>query len=349
MRHVFRVLLPLVVIIIFVNFYLINPDTIDSADNYPIWMKDSSGNQTEQTSGLFFVGENEGKKIFLSCDDIGKINRLSIDENTNPPDLIISDIHFSNEVNLLFQKFKKKDMEDIFYDKNNNKIYLSIEGHEYSSLDPQIYKQKEGIYEITFNKNIFTFDTLLTIKRLQLPQEIYAHTFDNIGFEGFTATDNNFFIGLENFQLKNDDFSDSTILYILNRRTNELKQIGTRHLGISTICGLYAKDDYNLYGIDRNRRSMFYINFNEDFTINKYVVKEINLSIPQHKDINQILGIAPESITFDNHENIYVSVDPWKDLYKPDLASKKRLSEGELFNFHKKIPIMYKFKNNLKD
>jgi len=347
MRHALRVLFPLVAIIIFIKFYFGSSDEIKPIDNYPIWMKDSSGKRTIQTSGLFYVGMNEGKKIFISCDDIGKINRLSVDENINPPNIQITEISFSGQVNTLFQKFKKRDMEDIYYDSINNKILLSIEGHEYSSYDPEIYRNKEGIYEITFNKDILTFDTLITIRRMKLPQNVYAHTFENISFEGFSATKNYFFLGLENLQPKGDGFSDSTILYILNRKTNELKSITTGELEISTICGLYSVDDHNIYGIDRNRKNMFYIKFNPDFTVEKSVVKKMDLSVPMHPDMNNIIGIAPESITFDNEGNIYVATDPWKDIYKPDIEERKRLSTEELENFYTFIPMMYKFKNQL--
>ncbi|MEO6695350.1 MAG: hypothetical protein ABIY50_12045 [Ignavibacteria bacterium] len=348
MRHVIRVFFPLIAIIVFIKFYFVSSDDIKPIDNYPIWMKDSSGKRTDQTSGLFYVGMNLGKKIFISCDDIGKINRLSVDEKVNPPVIEITEIFFSEQLNILFQKFKKRDMEDIFYDSLNNKILLSIEGHEYSSYDPEIYRQKEGIYEITFNKDILTFDSLLTIKRLKLPKEVYAHTFDNISFEGFSATENYFFLGLENFQVKGTEFSDSTILYILNRKTNELKTIGTKELQISTICGLYSVDDNNLYGIDRNRKNMFYIKFNDDFTVERSVVKKMDLSVPLHPDMNDIIGIAPEAITFDDEGNIYVATDPWKDIYKPDISEKKRMSAEELKNFYTFIPMLYKFKNQLK-
>ena len=345
MKHIVRVFLPLIAIAVFVNLYFAHPDGIQPIDNYPIWMKDSAGNHTNQTSGLFYVGSSDGKKIFIDADDIGKINRLTIDESINPPRLDIKEIAFSEEVQLLFSKFKKKDMEEIFYDETNNKILLALEGHEYSSLDPEIYRKKEGIYEITFNNDILTFDSILTIKRLTLPQGVYAHTFDNIGFEGFSATDNYFFLGLENYQIDGNAFTDSTILYILNRNTNDLKAIGTHDLKISSICGLYAADDYNLYGIDRNRRNMFYIKFNEDFSISKCEIKEMSLTIPLHNDIDRIIGIAPESITFDNEGNIYVAIDPWLNFYKPDIADKKKLSDDELKNFYDGVPILYKFRN----
>lgn len=348
MRNLLRLILPLVAIIIFVDLYFANQKGIQPVDNYPIWMKDSLGNQTNQTSGIYYIGEKDGMKIFISCDDIGKINRLTIDERINPPQLTISEIIFSEEVHSLLKKFKKSDMEDIFYDKNSNKIYISVEGHEYNPEYPEMYKQKEGIYESTFNKDILTFDTLLTIKKMTFPEELYSHTWDNIGFEGFTATENYFFLGLENYQAKETVFSDSTLIYILNRKTGELKWIGTRDLKISTISGLYATDDFNLYGIDRNRKSMFYIKFNPDFTVNKSETKEMNLHIPRHSDIKNVIGIAPESITFDNEGKIYVALDPWKDFYKPDLADKRKLSPAEMENFNKVIPILYKFNDDLK-
>lgn len=348
MRNLLRLILPLVAIIIFVDLYFANQKGIQPIDNYPIWMKDSLNNQTNQTSGIFYVGEKDGLKIFISCDDIGKINRLSVNEKMNPPQLTISEIVFSEEVHSLLKKFKKSDMEEIFYDKNNNKIYISLEGHEYNPEYPEMYKQKEGIYESTFNKDILTFDTLLTIKKMTFPKELYSHTWDNIGFEGFTATENYFFLGLENFQAKETVFSDSTLIYILNRKTGELKSAGTRDLKISTISGLYAADDFNLYGIDRNRKSMFYIKFNADFSVNKSNTKEMDLYIPLHPDIKNVIGTAPESITFDNEGKIYVALDPWKDFYKPDLADKRKLSPVELENFNKVIPILYKFNDDLK-
>lgn len=348
MGHLIRVFLPLIAIIVFVNLYFAHPQGLQPVGNYPIWLIDSNGIHTDQTSGLFFAGMNDGKKIFIAADDIGKIRRLSIDESINPPQVTISEIIYSDSVMTLFKKFKKVDMEEISFDSINNKILLVIEGHEYSSYDPEIYRKKEGIYEITFNKDILTFDTLLTIKRLTLPKEIYAHTFDNISFEGFSQTPEYFFIGLENYQETGNQFSDSTILYILNRKTKELKTIGTKELKITTICGLYAADDFNLYGIDRNRRSMFYIKFNPDFTVDKCEIKEMDLSVPLHRDIDKILGIAPESITFDYKGNIYVAVDPWRDFYKPDLTDKKKLSSEELKYFYDGIPIMYKFKNEFK-
>lgn len=345
MKNVLRVFIPLITIIIFVNLYFVRTDSVNPVDNYPVWMKDSDSNRTDQTSGLFFTGEKDGRKMFISADDVGKINRISVDESKNPPEFKLTEINFSKEVNELLGKFKKRDMEDIYYDSLDNKIYLAIEGHEYSSNDPEIYKKKEGIYELTFNNDIFSFDTILTIKRLQLPEEIYKYTFDNVGFEGFSMTKDYFFLGLENCQTPDNQFTDSTMIYIVNRKTKEVKVIYTSKLNISTVCGLYSTDNFNLYGIDRNRRNVFHINFDEDFNVNDCSIKSLNLTIPMHKDINSILGTAPESITFDYNDNFYVSIDPWKEIYKPDITERKKLSQEELDNFYSFVPIMYKYQN----
>ncbi len=348
MRHLVRVFLPLIAIIIFVRFYFENPPGAQPIDNYPIWLRDSEDRQTQQTSGLFYLGTHNDKKNFISCDDIGKVNRLVIDESKNPPVPLIIPIEFSEEVKALFSKFKKTDMEEIAYDKVTNKLLLVIEGHEYSSNDPMIYRQKEGVYEVTFNNDIFTFDTLMSIKRLSLPEEVYSYTFDNIGFEGFAVTPGYFYLGLENFQKANEQFTDSTFLYVLKRGSNELKTISTRELGISSISGLYAPDDATLFGIDRNMRQMFRIDFDEEHNVVSTDKKTLDLSVPGHKDMANILGIAPESITMDEKGAFYVAIDPWLSFYKPDLAQRKLLSEETQFNFRKEVPIIYKFRNEFK-
>ncbi|MBV6480188.1 MAG: hypothetical protein HGGPFJEG_03040 [Ignavibacteria bacterium] len=348
MKHLLRIFIPLIAIFVFVNFYYHDTGLLKNSPGYPVWMKDVDGNKTDQTSGLNFTGVKNTKKIFISADDIGKINRITVDESVNPPTLFIEQIHYSENLKELFSKFKKTDIEEIIYDSTTKKIYISIEGHEYSSNDPEIYKKKEGIYEITFNKDIYTTDTLQTIKRLELPKEIYKYTFDNISFEGFSATRDYFFIGLENFQTPKNEFTDSTVIYIINRKTKELHQVNTRELKISSISGLFAKDNFNLYGIDRNRRNVFYIRFSQDFTPEKTEIMTLDLPVPNHPEMNKLLGTAPESITFDHDNNFYVAIDPWKDVYKPDITERKKLSKDELNNFNEFVPILYKFKNEFK-
>ena len=90
---------------------------------------------------------------------------------------------------------------------------------------------------------------------------------------------------------------------------------------------------------------MFHILFDNEFNIVSCKIKPLDLSTPGHPEINDVLGFAPESVTFDNDKNIYISIDPWKEIYKPDIAQRKKLSQEELDNFYSFVPIIYKFKN----
>jgi hypothetical protein len=345
MKSTLRLSIPFIAIVIFSFFYYSNNGVLDPIDNYPIWMKDSTGNKTDQTSGLFYVGEKNGKKIFITCDDVGAIHRLSIDESGSAPVIIIDSIHFSREAFDVIKDFRKKDFEEIVLDKKNNVIYLSLEGSEFDDNEPLKFKEVEGIYELKYNKDEFTFDTITSIKKLELPPAMFEHTFDNIAIEGMAVSENYFFFGLENYQVSEEQFTDSTILYIMNRQTNEIKKINTRDMRISTICGLFAVDDFTLYGIDRNLRRAFKIKFNKDHSVSNYKLKEMNLTIPGHRNINMILGTSIESITLDDEGNIYAAVDPWSRFYMPDNQDRKRLTEKEIENFKELLPILYKFKN----
>ena len=340
-----RVLAPLIIIIAFILFTILANGKVEPTDSYPLWIIDSSGNHTDQTSGIYYLGTHDAKKVFLTCDDIGKLNKLIIDESKTPPSIVIKEISLSNQVKKIFSNFRKRDFEGIAFDKKRNKIYLSVEGYAYDKKDPTTYKKYEGVYVLSCNRDALKFDSLLTIIKLKLPSTIFEYTQDNVGLEGIALTDNYLFLGLENCRNELQNFTDSTFLYIVDRKTNEVITISTKDLNISTICGLYAVNDFELYGIDRNSRSMFRVLFNLDFMVDDIAKKEIDLQIPNHKDINQILGIAPESITLDEQNNIYVTVDPWRDYYKPDSQDRKYLSEEELNYFKETIPIIYKFKN----
>jgi hypothetical protein len=320
-------------------------EKIEPIDDYPIWIIDSTGKHTEQTSGIYYLGKLDGKKVFLTCDDIGKLNKLLINENIIPPFIEIKEIGLSNEIRDVFSSFRKKDFEAISFDSKKNNICISVEGYAYNKKDPVAFKKQEGIYELNFNKDVIRFDSLVSIHKLEIPETVYEHTQDNIGIEGLAVTDNYYFLGLENCRTKTGSFTDSTFLYIINKETNGVITIPTKELNISSICGLYAKSDLELYGIDRNTRSMFRIKFNPDFTVDDIEIKEIDLQIPDHKDINQILGVAPESITLDEYNYIYVTVDPWRDYYKPDTQDKKKLNEKEKEYFKNTVPIIYKFEN----
>ena len=130
-----RVLTPLIIIIAFILVTILANGKVEPVDYYPLWIIDSSGKHTEQTSGIYYLGTHNEKKVFLTCDDIGRLNKLVIDENKIPPTIKIINISFSNQVEDVFSNFRKKDFEGIAFDKMRNKIYLSVEGYAYDKKD----------------------------------------------------------------------------------------------------------------------------------------------------------------------------------------------------------------------
>lgn len=343
-----RVFTPLALIIGIVAFTLLYDPVLDPIDNYPIWLKDESGKQTNQTSGLQYLGERGSKKIFLSCDDIGNIHRLVIDEKSEYPSVSIEDIYFSNEVNEFFKDYEKKDFEEIFLDRERKTILLAVEGSVYKAGATKTFKDVEGIFELTYNKDYLTFDSVLTISKPEMPELLFDHTMNNISFEGLGVTGNTLFLGLENLQVEEGVFSNSTILYVLQRGTRNFREISTAGKDIATICGLYADGNYDLYGIDRNMKKLFYIKFNPDYSIDKIETRDISLPIPGHDNIDNIIGISPEAITLDDEKNIYIAIDPWKDFYRPTPPDTKFLTAEELENFKSFTPLLYKYDNPFK-
>jgi hypothetical protein len=350
MNQLIKISTPLFLIIIYVIFTNYYDREIEPVHGYPIWMKSSSGQYSLQTSGLFFIGREGKKKLFLSANDNGRIDRISIDDSFSPPKFDTQVLHFQfSSTAYFFQHFAKIDFEDIVYDRVTNKILVSIEGDNgINDLQPPQYtnyKNTEGVYELSFNKTITDCDTLMNIRKLPMPENIFKFTNDNIAFEGMGITDNYYFLGLENATDTNSQSSDSTYLYIVERKTNNVKTITTKKLGIRSITGLCAQGDFKLYGIDREAKKIFCIFFESDFSIKKVMTKSFELPMPDHSDISMDKMTGVEAIALDDEGFIYTDIDPWSHLYKPNLTLKSFLSDEEKSNLVKLIPVFYKYKN----
>lgn len=344
-----RVLTPLLIIISLVVYSTYLTKTIDPVPGYPIWMQDSTGHFTNQTSGICLVSDSNNIKNFIVADDIGVIRRVIIDENVTPHTLQIDSIHLSDRAHLFLNNFRKKDFEEIVFRKADDKLLISIEGYIYDSNIVNDFKNYEGIFELKTNGPLATCDSIIGVKKVEgIPPEVFELSRINVAIEGMTKSPNYYFLGLENAMVSDIIFSDETYIYILDNDFKLLKKINTRNLGIMTISGLYAVNDYEIYGIDRNQKKMFYIRFNPDWSIDKHDIANLNLYVPGYPEINTIMGFSPESITFDNEGSIYVALDPWKEVYNPDVFDKKRLSAKDLEYFNNKVPVLYKFENPFK-
>ncbi|HRE39860.1 MAG TPA: hypothetical protein PLG90_00875 [Ignavibacteria bacterium] len=340
----FKFIFPLIIIGLLLLVPVITQDEIDPETGYPVWLFDSTGDIADQTSGLFFLSSQNKIKKFLICDDIGAISRIEVDENKNPPDVKIQKIIFSDTVSKFFKTFVKVDFEEVIYDYKTDRILISSEGNNNDVNTPFRYRKDEGIFSFTLNGDVETADSILNVEKVKADTNLFKFTRHNIAFEGFAESDNFYFLGLENYMAHQFVFSDSTEILVTDKNLNLIKRISTGGESIVTISGLYAISDKELIGIDRNLRRIFYLKFDNDWKIIENKSVTMNLNVPDYPHISDVVGIAPESLTMDNEQNIYVAIDPWKDNFMVDMVDREKLKDRDKKYFLNYTPILYKFK-----
>lgn len=305
------------------------------ADGYPGWLINNKY-QISQTSGITFIRENiDGSLEFLLADDVGKIHRLFIQDDTL---FIFSEIKFSKEVLNYFSDFPKLDFEEIFYDRFTGEVYLTIEGNERNHLS------YHGIYRLKFKDDNIFQDSVMSLEKLLFkPEDIfYNNLLPNIGYEGFTADENYFYLGLENEQISEGNFSEQTLLRIADKHSLKIiKEISTEKLNISTICGLYSDENFSLWGIDRNHKKVFKLLFDEYFNIVDLDIFEIETVIPRYNQFKYVGSL--ESITAVAEKFLFLVDDPWLKFFIPPTEILEKLDSGTVNNFNKYVPVIFKF------
>jgi len=308
---------------------------IHPAENYPRWLKNDLY-YTNQTSGMTFLREeDDGTKEFLLADDIGKIHRLFIQDDTL---FSFSELQFSDEVLNCFSDFPKLDFEEIFYDRFTGQVYLTIEGNGENHL---LY---HGIYRLKFKDDNIYQDSIIALDKLEFqPEEIfYNHLLPNIGYEGFTADENYFYFGLENEQTSEGIFSESTLIRIADKNSLTIvKDISTEKIDISTVCGLYSDKNYSLWGVDRNHRKVFKVIFDEYFNIVDLSFCDIKTVVPKYNHLEYVGSL--EAITIVSQKFLFLVDDPWHKFFIPQNEILEKLDEITVDNFNKYIPIIHKF------
>lgn len=299
---------------------------------YPRWLKDSKVTPA-QTSGITFLGNTGNADEYLLADDIGRIHRLFISSDTV---FSFRTLEFLPEADSFLAGFPKKDFEEIFYDKHTGKVYLSIEGN---GKNPNEYC---GIYEVIFSGGDIHGNQIETLKPLNIDKEgsIYRYVRQNIGFEGAAVDENHFYLGIETIS---DDLLTAvqTEIYILDKKTSELKKIiNTKEYGIRTICGLYMSDG-KLWGIDRNDRKIFYLELDSGLSVKDIKKFELDNVIPGYHKFKYVAAI--ESVTINDHNQMFLIDDPWTENYVPDDKALESLDEETISNFRKFIPVIYRY------
>ncbi len=303
---------------------------------YPIWLKDGS-HRTDQTSGITFLGYKGSEKYFLICDDIGDIYHLKLTHNKAK----LEKVKLDEDVKKALKHYDKWDFEEIVYDRWADKVYLSIEGNGSNYLD------EAGLFELTFKeKNLFE-NEIKKIRRIEFPEwkKLSEHFKPNIAFEGVSVSENRIFLGLEGTSI-GELFLDSTFLYVVDKKSlNIIKEIPTKNLKIHTICGLYAVDDFNLFGIDRNNKNLFKLKFDEKYSVIESMTYPLNLHVPGNVNLQYVSAL--ESIAMDNENYFYAIDDPWKKFYIPPTEILRKLKPSDAKNYKEFIPLLFKFKSNL--
>lgn len=311
-----------------------NHSKLTLAEFYPRWLV-ANGYKTSQTSGITLIAERNEEKEFLLADDIGKIHRFIIKQDTL---FSFSEIILSEEVNGLLAEYPKLDFEEIFFDRYTGEVYLSIEGNGEKHLN------YHSIYKLRFLDDDISRDTILAMEKVQFTPEdkFYYKLMPNVGYEGFTADENYFYLGLENDQTTEGEFSDHTVIRIADKKSLTIvKEISTDTLNIATVCGLYSDTNYSLWGIDRNHRKVFKLLLDEYFNVVDLDLFEIKTVVPGYDSLEYVGSL--ESITITSEKFLFLVDDPWHTFFVPPNEILKNLDELTVNNFKNFIPIIYKF------
>ncbi len=312
-----------------------NQFEITEAKGFPRWLKDKHYS-TNQTSGIAFIGRDKNNlKTFLTADDIGNIHHLKIKDDTL---LYLSPINFSKEAEIFLDTFPKADFEDITYDKSSKAVFVSIEGN---LPDPKKYT---CICQINFENEDPFSDKIVSFKKLNFkPGNLFFKYVDNnMGYEGLAVDSNYFYLGLEGIK-KNNLFADSTLILIAGKKDLEIKKlINTKNLGIQSVCGLYSPNNRNIIGVDRNKRKIVRIIFNDDLTVKRTFIKEVDIKIPSFPAFSYVASL--ESVSMDDQNCIYLVDDPWKQFFIPSNKILRKIDSTAVENFKDFVPIIHKFK-----
>lgn len=328
-----KIALFFILLSLFYSFARFQTFSLENKKNFPQWLACQSY-KTDQTSGITFIKKDDKNALyFLLCDDVGALWKMIIDSQDS---LKLKKINWSESVEKYLSKFHKRDFEEIFFDKNENKVYLSIEGNSKNYLD------EVGVYELFFYRNDIFSDSVIGIKKIDFqPEKIFLkHTDNNIGYEGFCCDKNYFYLGLEGANLSFEP--DSLVrLHIADKKTRTiLKTYDGLQLNLSSICGLEIIDERFIIIVDRNRRLLSFVEFDQNLNIIRSEQSNINISIPNYPDYEYVSTI--ESVSYVKEDNaIFLIDDPWPKFYVPPYSVLMKLDQQTQQNFKELVPIIH--------
>ena len=313
----------------------IQSDNIIPDDHYPRWLKTESY-RTDQTSGITFIAKDKnGADEFLLIDDIGKLHRLQI---LNDTIFTFNKINFSKEVQDYLNTFPKIDFEEIAYDIFTEEVYIAIEGNGPDFL------RYNGIYILEFKDENISNNLITGIEKLDIiPNKIFTdYIQENIGYEGLAVSEKYLYLGLEGILNKDKSFSSNTLVLVVDKSDLQIvKEIYTEELNIVSICGLYAESDSMVWGIDRNNKTLFYLILDDSLNVTSYKLTKLKTVVPFYDHFEYTGSL--ESITMNSNKNIFLVDDPWHSRFIPDSTLLDKLDENTIKNYKEFVPIIHKF------
>lgn len=307
--------------------------SVDADAQYPRWLRDT-GVVALQTSGIAFIGSSENKKQFFLADDIGKIHRLTITDDTV---FTFETLQLSPQVENTLAPFPKRDFEDIAYDRKAKQLYLSVEGN-----GPD-HKKFTKIFKVGLSGTPDKATRITSLKPLDITpkDELLRHVAPNSGFEGLAVDDKYLYLGLEGFR-PDVLFSDSTMIYIVDKKSLTIEKIiSTREYGVGSITGLYCDAPRSVYVLDRNNRRLLHLNLSDKLNVMSTSSVFLDNPIPGYPSLKYIMAL--ESITFDDKHNAYMIDDPWTSFFVPGEQTLSQLDSVTIKNFEAFVPIIHKY------
>ena len=127
-----------------------------TAPDYPVWLE-ANGKRTDQTSGLTFVSrDSDGTMHFFSCDDIGALHRIDLNESKRPAHqttgdgwMTITELTLTPKQLEAFGTFDAKaDLEESALngdvDPPRTSFLISVEGDRLDSEEKSAPRAQEG-------------------------------------------------------------------------------------------------------------------------------------------------------------------------------------------------------------
>jgi len=303
------------------------------ASGYPAWLVDGDY-FPQQTSGMVYIGtRGNGEQVFLTCDDKEAIHLLTISDGK----FKLEPVKIDSTITDTLPKKIKFDFEDIAWDREAKKAYISVE--PYSK-----YRQMFGIYELRFkNDDIYSLE-ITGMKKLEItPDSLFrGHVKDNVGYEGLAVDENYLYLGLEGVPRSEKEF-DGGLIRVVDKRT--LKIVATLlldSLGINTVTGLTMGNDGSLWGTDRNRLAFFNLKIDNKFHVTNVRVFPVSNYIPGYHAFRYAAAI--EAIAIDGNGMVYLIDDPFTKEFVPVDNILRKLDSTTVRRFRDLVPVIYCYK-----